>query len=111
MTTKAAQKTRVKPFQDQVLVCPIREDDVTAGGIVLPASRNKVKPSQGRVVAVGPGRVVDGERVPIDLEVGQLVVFQKYAGTEIEIDGVDHKLVRADTDVLAALEFVDDGEE
>ncbi len=106
MSTDTQKKTRVRPYADQVLVRPIQEADVTDGGIVLAPTRNKEKPTQGEVVEIGPGRLVDGVRVPVDLKRGEIVVFSKYAGTEISVDGVDHRLIRAETDVLAALEVI-----
>lgn len=90
----------LKPLDDRVVVEPLSAEEKTAGGIVLPDSA-KEKPQRGKVVAVGPGRLLDsGERHPISLVVGDEVLFAKYGGTEIEVDGVDVKILR-ESDILA----------
>lgn len=90
----------LKPLDDRVVVEPLSAEEKTAGGIVLPDSA-KEKPQRGKVVAVGPGRLLDsGERHPIALVVGDEVLFSKYSGTEIEVDGVDVKILR-ESDILA----------
>jgi chaperonin GroES len=77
----------LKPLGNRVLVEPIDENEITAGGIVLPETA-KEKPQKGTVLSVGPGdRDEDGERIPMDVKVGDTVLFQKYGGTEIKIDG------------------------
>lgn len=90
----------LKPLDDRVVVEPLSAEEKTAGGIVLPDSA-KEKPQRGKVVAVGPGRLLDsGDRHPIALTVGDEVLFAKYGGTEIEVDGVDVKILR-ESDILA----------
>ena len=93
----------VKPLGDRVLVQPIEQDEVKKGGIIIPDTA-KEKPQQGRVLAVGPGRRDDkGELVPLDVRAGDTVMFAKYAGTEIKIDGEDRVILREE-DVLAIVE-------
>ncbi len=90
----------LKPLDDRVVIEPLTAEEKTAGGIVLPDSA-KEKPQRGKVVAVGPGRLLDsGERHPISLAVGDEVLFAKYGGTEIEVDGTDVKILR-ESDILA----------
>lgn len=93
----------IKPLADRLVVKPLEEEEVTPSGIVLPETA-KEKPQKGEVLAVGPGaRGDDGERIAIDLTVGQKVLFTKYAGTEIKIDG-DKYLILRESDVLALIE-------
>jgi chaperonin GroES len=90
----------LKPLDDRVVVQPLTAEEKTAGGIVLPDAA-KEKPQRGKVVAVGPGRLLDsGDRNPIALAVGDEVLFAKYGGTEIEIDGKEVKILR-ESDILA----------
>lgn len=90
----------LKPLDDRVVVKPLEAEEVTAGGIVLPDSA-KEKPQRGEVVAVGPGKLTDaGERVAVCVAVGDEVLFSKYGGTEIEIDGEEVKILR-ESDILA----------
>ena len=90
----------LKPLDDRVVVEPLTAEAKTAGGIVLPETA-KEKPQRGKVVAVGPGRLLDsGDRHPISLSVGDEVLFAKYGGTEIEIDGKEVKILR-EADILA----------
>ncbi len=84
----------VKPLEDRVLIKPLEPDKKTASGIYLPESA-KEKPMQGKVVAVGPGKLLDnGERVVPSVKKGDTVVFGKYAGTEIEIKNTKHMIMR-----------------
>jgi chaperonin GroES len=93
----------IKPLADRLVVKPLEEEEVTPSGIVLPETA-KEKPQKGEVLAVGPGaRGDDGERIAIDLSVGQKVLFTKYAGTEIKIDG-DKYLILRESDILATIE-------
>lgn len=93
---------KLKPLDDRVVVEPMSAEETTAGGIVLPDSA-KEKPQRGKVISVGPGRLLDnGERHPIALAVGDHVLFAKYGGTEIEIDGQEVKILR-ESDILAKL--------
>jgi len=90
----------LKPLDDRVVVSPLSAEETTAGGIVLPDSA-KEKPQRGKVVALGPGRLLEsGERCPISLVVGDEVLFGKYGGTEIEVDGDEVKILR-ESDILA----------
>lgn len=93
---------QLKPLDDRVVVEPLSAEEKTAGGIVLPDTA-KEKPQRGKVIAVGPGRLLDsGERHPIALSVGEEVLFAKYGGTEVEVDGKEVKILR-ESDVLAKI--------
>jgi chaperonin GroES len=86
-------KPKLKPLGDKVLVKAIEEEDTSAGGIVLPDSA-KEKPQEGEIVAVGDGKVLDsGERAEIPVNVGDIVIYSKYGGTEVTIDGEDYLLM------------------
>ena len=89
-----------RPLEDRVLVEPLEAEDVTTGGIVLPDAA-KEKPQRGKIVAVGPGRLDDeGERIPMAVAVGDIVVYSKYGGTEVTLDDTDYKVLR-ESDLLA----------
>ena len=93
----------VKPLEDRVLVKPIEAESKTASGIYLPESA-KEKPMQGKVIAVGPGKLMDnGERITPSVKKGDTVVYGKYAGTEIEIKNVKHMIVR-ESELLGVIE-------
>ena len=93
----------LKPLGDRVIVKPIEQDEVTAGGIMLPDTA-KEKPQKGTVLAIGPGNRNDaGEHVALDVAVDDTVLFAKYAGTEIKIDG-EKVLVLRESDILAIVE-------
>ena len=93
-------KTKIRPLDDRVVVEPIEAEETTAGGIVLPDSA-KEKPQRGTVVAVGPGRLLDnGQRGELSVAVGDEVIYGKYGGTDIEINGNDVKILR-ESDILA----------
>ena len=90
----------VRPLRDRILVTRLEEAEQRVGGIIIPDSA-KEKPQQGKVVAVGRGRVNDkGDVFPLDVKVGDTVLFGKYTGTEIKLDGEEHVLIR-EADVLA----------
>jgi len=94
---------KVRPMHDRVLVERLEEQEVRRGGIIIPDTA-KEKPQEGRVVAVGPGRVTDdGRRVPLELKVGDRVLFGKYAGSEVKIDDKEYLILREE-DVLAVLD-------
>jgi chaperonin GroES len=94
---------KVKPLNDRVLVLRIGEEEKTSGGIIIPDTA-KEKPQEGKVVAVGPGKVNDeGKKIALDVKAGDKVLFGKYSGTEINIDGVEHLIMRED-DILAIIE-------
>lgn len=93
---------KIKPLDDRVVVELVEAEETTAGGIVLPDSA-KEKPQRGRVVAVGPGKLLDsGERCAVSVNVGDEVLFGKYGGTEIEVDGEEVKILR-ESDILAKI--------
>ena len=93
---------KVKPLNDRILVVRIEEEQKTKGGIIIPDTA-KEKPMQGKVVAVGSGKLDEkGKRVPLDVKVGDQVLFSKYAGTEIKIDGIEHLFMRED-DILGVM--------
>lgn len=93
---------KIKPLNDRVLVIRMEKEEKTAGGIVIPDTA-KEKPQEGRVVAVGPGKWDDcGNRISLEVKEGDRVVFGKYAGTEIKIDGEKHIFMRED-DILGVL--------
>jgi len=92
----------LKPLDDRVVVEPMEAEETTAGGIVLPDAA-KEKPQRGKVIAVGPGRLLDsGERAKIGVAVGDQVLFGKYGGTEIEVEGQEVKILR-ESDILAKI--------
>jgi chaperonin GroES len=93
---------KVKPLQDRVLIKRVEEEHKTKGGIIIPDSA-KEKPQEGLVVAVGPGKVTDaGNRVAPEVKAGDRILFGKYSGTDIKVDGVEHLILRED-DILAVL--------
>ena len=92
----------VKPLGDRVLVQPIEQDEVKKGGIIIPDTA-KEKPQEGKIVAVGPGKHEDGKLVPMNVKKGDRVLYSKYGGTEIKIDGKDHLIMRED-DILGVLD-------
>lgn len=94
---------KVRPVQDRLLVKRVEEEQKTKGGIIVPDSA-KEKPMEGKVVAAGPGRRNDeGKTIPMAVQKGDRILFGKYAGTEIEIEGKQHLIIRED-DVLAVME-------
>ena len=93
---------KLKPLGDRVVVKPIEQEEITAGGIVLPETA-KEKPQRGSIVAVGPGKVEDGKRVELDVKEGDTVLFAKYAGTEIKVEG-EKVLILRESDILAIIE-------
>jgi chaperonin GroES len=93
---------KIKPMNDRVIVTRVEEEKQTAGGIIIPDTA-KEKPQEGKVVAVGPGKRDDsGKRMPLEVKKGDRILFSKYAGTEIKIDGEEHIFMRED-DILAIL--------
>ncbi len=94
---------KVRPLQDRILVQRIEEEETTAGGIIIPDTA-KEKPSEGKVVACGKGKVnEDGTTQPLDVKKGDRILFSKYAGTEVNVDGDELIIIRED-DVLAVCE-------
>ncbi|MGH2619087.1 MAG: co-chaperone GroES [Anaerolineales bacterium] len=95
-------KIKFKPLADRLVVKPLEEEEVTASGIVLPETA-KEKPQKGEVLSVGPGaRDEDGDRIEMDVKVGDRILFAKYGGTEIKVDG-DKLLILRESDVLAII--------
>jgi len=95
--------TRVRPLQDRVIVKRVEEQEQkSAGGIIIPDTA-KEKPQEGKVVAVGPGRREDGKVLTVDVKVGDRILFGKYSGTEIKLDGVEHLILRED-EILGIIE-------
>jgi chaperonin GroES len=96
----AKKKIGIRPLDDRVVVEPLEAEETTAGGIVLPDSAQE-KPQRGTVVAVGPGKLLDsGERGEMSVAVGDEVIYGKYGGTDIEVDGDEVKILR-EGDILA----------
>jgi len=94
---------KIRPLQDRVLVKRIEEEEKSKGGIIIPDSA-KEKPQEGKVVAAGKGKVAeDGKVTPLQVRVGDRILFGKYAGTEINLEGVEHVIMRED-DILAIIE-------
>lgn len=90
---------KIRPLNDRVLVLRVKEEEKTAGGIIIPDTA-KEKPQEGIIIAVGPGKTGDdGARTPLEVKKGDRVLFSKYAGTEIKVEGVDHIMMRED-DIL-----------
>jgi chaperonin GroES len=94
---------RLKPLQDRILVQRVEEETKTKGGIIIPDTA-KEKPAEGKVVAIGSGKIgEDGKKIAIELKVGDRILFGKYAGTEVKIDGQEYLIMRED-DVLGVIE-------
>ena len=94
----------IKPLRDYILIEPIKEEEKTKSGILLPQTAEKERPEQGRVIAVGSGRKTDeGKIIPLDVKEGQKVLFTKYAPNEIKVDGKEY-LIAKEEDILAILE-------
>ena len=89
----------IKPLEDRLVVKPLDAEETTASGLVIPDTA-KEKPQEGEVLAVGPGRFEDGNRVPLDVKVGDKVIYSKYGGTEVKLGG-DELLILSARDVLA----------
>jgi chaperonin GroES len=94
---------KIRPMNDRILVVRVEEEKKTAGGIIIPDTA-KEKPQEGKVVAAGPGKMADdGKRIPMEVKKGDRVLFAKYAGSEIKVDGVEQIFMRED-DILGILE-------
>ena len=94
---------KIRPLQDRILVKRIDEEEKTKGGIIIPDSA-KEKPQEGKVIAVGNGKIGDDGKIqPLDVKKGDKILFSKYAGTEVNLDGEEHLIIRED-DVLGILE-------
>lgn len=94
---------KIRPLNDRILVKRLEEEETTKGGIIIPDTA-KEKPAEGEVVAVGNGKLSEkGERIPVELKVGDRVLFSKYGGTDVKIEGEDYLIMRED-DVLGVME-------
>jgi chaperonin GroES len=94
---------KIKPLNDRILVLRVEEDQKSPGGIIIPDTA-KEKPMRGKVVSTGPGKMGDdGKRTPLEVKKGDTILFSKYAGTEIKIDGVEHLFMKED-DILGIIE-------
>ena len=97
-----AAKTALQPLADRVVITPLKQDEVTASGLVIPDTV-KEKPQQGEIVAVGPGRLDDnGKRVALEVSVGDRILYAKYTGTEVKLDNIEY-IVLNEKDILAKL--------
>jgi chaperonin GroES len=94
---------KIRPLHDRLIVKRLEEEEKTKGGIIIPDTA-KEKPIEGKVIAVGEGRIKkDGKKIPMEVKKGDRILFAKYAGPEVKIDGVEHLMMRED-DVLAIIE-------
>ena len=94
---------KIRPLQDRVIVKRIAEEEKTKGGIIIPDTA-KEKPQEGKVVAVGKGKMSDeGKLIPLDVKVGDRILFGKYSGSEVKLDGEEHLIMRED-DILGVIE-------
>jgi chaperonin GroES len=98
-----ASKLKLKPLGGRVIVEPIEQEEMTAGGIILPETA-KEKPQEGKILAAGPGdRDEDGERIPMDVQIGDKVLYAKYSGTEVKMYGKKLLILR-ESDILAVID-------
>jgi chaperonin GroES len=94
---------KIRPLQDRVIVKRLEEEEKTKGGIIIPDTA-KEKPQEGKVIAVGKGKMTEeGKLIPLDVKVGDKILFGKYSGTEIKIDGEEHLIMREE-DILGVIE-------
>ena len=94
---------KIRPLQDRIIVKRIEEEEKTKGGIIIPDTA-KEKPMEGEVVAAGTGKILEnGKKQPLEVKAGDRILFSKYAGTEVKIEGVEHLIMRED-DVLGVIE-------
>ncbi|HEX9778321.1 MAG TPA: co-chaperone GroES [Geopsychrobacteraceae bacterium] len=94
---------KIRPLQDRLIVERVEEETTTAGGIIIPDTVSKEKPQEGKVIAVGKGkRTEEGKTIPMDVKEGDLVLFGKYAGSEIKVDGKEYLIMRED-DILGVV--------
>jgi chaperonin GroES len=98
-----ASKLKLKPLGGRVIVDPVEQEEMTAGGIILPETA-KEKPQEGKILAAGPGdRDDEGKRIPMEVKVGDKVLYAKYSGTEVKVDGKKLLILR-ESDILAVVE-------
>lgn len=105
MTTKTEKSkvNAVKPLYDYLLIEPKQAETTTSSGIIIPDTANKEKPQEGTVISAGEGRMEDGKLSPLTVKVGQTVLFKKWGGTEIKLEGKDYLLIKEE-DILAIIE-------
>jgi chaperonin GroES len=101
MASKTSSSVKVAPLADRVVIKALEETESMRGGLYIPDTA-KEKPQQGEIVAVGPGRFDEGKRVPMDVKVGDKVLYGKYSGTEVTLDGEQYLILR-ESDVLAVI--------
>ena len=101
MATKSASGVKVSPLADRVVIKPMEEAEQMRGGLYIPDTA-KEKPQQGEIIAVGPGRFEKDKRVPMEVKVGDKVLYGKYSGTEVTVDG-EQMLILRDSDILAVV--------
>jgi chaperonin GroES len=97
------EKSHIRPLGDRVVLEPLKEEEKTKSGIYLPETADREKPEQGKVIAVGPGRLEEGKRVPMEVKVGDIVIFTKYGPNEVKVDDKEY-LIAKEEDILAILE-------
>jgi chaperonin GroES len=102
VTTATETKLSIRPLEDRIVVKPLEAEQTTASGLVIPDTA-KEKPQEGKVLAVGPGRFEEGQRLPLDVNVGDVVLYSKYGGTEVKYAGEEYLILSA-RDVLAVIE-------
>jgi len=103
MMRKEKREMKIRPLQDRIIVKRQEEEEKSKGGIIIPDSARE-KPIEGKVVAVGSGKILEnGKKQPLDIKVGDRVLFGKYAGTEVKIEGEEHLILRED-DILGIIE-------
>jgi chaperonin GroES len=100
-TTKSKPHLKIQPLEDRVVVVPDDEAETMRGGLYIPDTA-KEKPTQGEVLAVGPGRIEKGERIPMEVKVGDKVLYGKYSGTNLTLEGEEVVIIKA-SDILAKL--------
>ena len=101
MATATKAKVKIQPLGDRVVIRSLEEAEEMRGGLYIPDTA-KEKPQQGEIVAIGPGRYEKGERVPMELKVGQRVLYGKYSGTEVRLDDEEYLIIK-ESDVLAVI--------
>ncbi len=99
--SKSKVKVQVQPLSDRVVIRPLEEAEQMRGGLYIPDTA-KEKPQQGEIIAVGPGRFEKGERIPMELKIGQKVLYGKYTGTEVTLNDTEYLIVK-ESDVLAVV--------
>jgi len=102
VTTATSSRVAIRPLEDRIVVQAVEAETTTASGLVIPDTA-KEKPQEGTVLAIGPGRFEDGQRIPLDVKEGDRVLYSKYGGTEIKYNGEEY-LVLSARDVLAVIE-------